>query len=596
MKLLKERQITPTEKRVNLINPVVDLESIPESARTTGNEWLDLGLNTAIKFADKLHETKRKNEIAELEIKKIERLNSYEAEWSGKDRYSDDNYEEYLKGLNSILDENMALSEGTKYLSKDDVNSWRNSAKMDKASKQYEAQGKKAEYDIKFNIDKTMINYQGLMMNYANARSEKEADTYLKQGMELLNTLNPFINDGELLKMQFTALTDAQTQRTQRQITSIINSSMSTREKREALANFKEGLKSSEVYDKNASELVRKGIIPKEMQTAFASASRDAIQSSTLQAGGYISKLEAQIRDEEYRIREETERAKILAMEDYKKGKLALDDALLDGDFGKVVNMLEDEPYTMEDILTSPSITEKYLGKTPKQVINEGGFIPSMDRDTLNQLLEEKNKDDAGGIPRNLTVGSVMGRITQTENPEIQQNQLRELYSRNVISQAEYGLYNQGKSEMIDYLSIGEKNAKSNKVSLSNFAKNDPLANQLRALPYEQGVLAVQALHGAVESGKFDVLMEAGDKFDSVSLKRAYNSSETFRNYTQEVINAFSNVELNKYQKARINKEKAFDIYDTKKTKGIKNRLKTVEKGLQPVVQLQQEDELLGWE
>lgn len=595
MKLLKERNVTSKNQQVQLINPAIDLQSIPESARTTGNEWLDLGLNTAIKFADKLHETKRKNELAELEVKKAENFNQFEAEWAGKDKFSDENYENYIQGLNKVLDANQSLTEGTRYLNKDDVNSWRNSSKMDRANKQFEAEGRKAEYDIKFTIDKTMVNYQGLMMNYANAQSEKEADGYLKQGMELLQTLNPFVNDGELLKMQFKALTDAQVQRTERQVSTIINSSMSIQDKRKALMNFKSGLKSSEVYTQNSEELVRKGIIPKEVSGAFASASQEAIQGSLLQANGYISRLEAQIRDEEYRIAREQENARIQALDKYKEEKLKLNDALMDSDFLKAVNLIEDEPYTMDDILTSPSLTVKYLGKTPAQIIDEGGYVPSMDRDTLNQLLEEKNKDLAGGIPRNLTVDSVMNRVMLSDNIDIRKNMVRELFSRGVITQAEYGLYNQSKPEMIDYLRKGEEKASLNKVSLSNFAMTNEFANKLRALK-DKSPIAIQMLHGAVESGKFGVLLEAGDKFDSVSLNRAYHTNPQFREFANEAINAVDNIDITKYEKAQINRTKMFDVFDTKKGKAIKNRLKTFESGIHPMVQLQSEDELLGWD
>lgn len=595
MKLLKERTNTSKDQSVRLINPVVDLQSIPESARTTGNEWLDLGLDTAIKFADKLHETKRKNEMAELQVKKVENLNQFEAEWAGKDKYSDENYKEYIQGLNKVLDTNQALADGTLYLNKDDINSWRNSSKMDRANRQYEAEGRKAEYDIRFNIDKTMVNYQGLMMNYANARSEKEADEYLKQGMELLQTLNPFINDGELLKMQFKALTDAQVQRTERQVSTIINSSMSIQDKKKALQDFKSGLKTSEVYTQNSEELVRKGIIPKDVSGAFASASQEAIQGSLLQANGYISRLEAQIRDEEYRIAREQENARIQAMDKYKQDKLKLNDALMDNDFLKAINLVEDEAYTMDDILTSPSLTKKYLGKTPAQIIDEGGYVPSMDRDTLNQLLEEKNKDIAGGIPRNLTVDSVMNRVMMSDNVDVRKNMVRELFSRGVITQAEYGLYNQSKPEMIDYLRKGEEKASLNKVSLSNFAMTNKLAKKLRALK-SKSPIAIQMLHGAVESGKFDVLIEAGDKFDSATLDYVYNSNSKFREFADEAINAVDNIDITKYEKAQINRTRMFDVFDTKKTKGIKNRLKTFETGVHPMVQLQSEDELMGWD
>ena len=564
------------------VNPIVDTREITK-AGTSGNELTDIIYDKAKGIVNNLTELKRQNELTKIELDANQKIQDYELSWTTpdingniKDKYSDENYPEYLDGLQKIYDENKLLITDTKYTNASDVNKWEKTVQTNLNNAFYTEEGKKSEYDINKATDETLLNIDSIDSQII---ANGDADGKLtEQKLALYNGLEKLgIPEHKIEAMKIKSLVDTDVARMKLEIQEVVDSTLSIEKKRERLIEIKNGFNTKSVYTDNAEQAVEKGLINKKYASFYKDYSERTIKEAMLSADGHIANMELRIRDEEYRNTTAIE-SKIRQREkQIEKDQSTVIQAVKTGDNYKAISIIEDRPITGYDLVSNIELSQKYYGFTPEEILwkqeSNNKYIATKGIYEINNIKHTSALDKQNGIKRSVTVESLYNDITNENlDDNEKENSKREYIGNGLISNLEYGVMNgtvrfetDTKQNMINYSDIGKSNTKDNKLkAFSEINVSSNLAKAVSKLDYYQKEEVSNIIIGAIKSKTEFIGKFSGGPITLGAVNKKYNSDPSFREFVDDVIQGVKSSDKTKYISQDMKKQDYINMVNKK--------------------------------
>lgn len=612
-KFLNSVKIAPNGTQPMFINaPRIDTNEI-KKAGTTGSEIMDTVYNGAMKIAQNLNELKRQNELADVKIQANKNLQDYELQWSEpyEETYIDengqtkkrmatknkfDNYKEYKAGLNAVYEQNKLLISNTSYTTEADVDSWDKAVSMDLNNANFKADGEQAEYEIKKEVDKSLLKIDGLKASYIATGNESDRLSILNiyDGM---SSLMPQENI-EVLKIK--TLADMNMSRLEQELKYKLNNTNSIEDKMKEVKIFRDDLNNKEALDSKIKKYIEKGIVPAEYSEMYKDFVTKNIKDNMISSGGVLDQLQTQIRNEKYQNETRLELEKLKMENNILKAKNEIRVSMKTGDDFKVISTAEDREITGGELINETALTQKYYGKDPQDILwnknddsaivnSTGNYIPTISEYQINQLKNSARVDSLNGIPRNKTVEGYYEKINTLDGNE-KENLRREYKARGLVSPMEDGLMSGNITTSLDINDvINDANIGSNSGlnKTNDFAgiPNTKLGTKVNKLDYYQKHQLAEMIVGGVLNNRFGSAIDP--KTITVgTIDQQYTNSPEVQKTIDEYINIIESIDKQKYKKINMKQDiQQLDrmIYE-KYNKPIKIREKTKESGLQPKV------------
>lgn len=584
----------------SFVNNTPNVEAI-QRASTTGNRLNDIVLGTAIKYAQKLDDMKRSNEIAQSKIALQRELQNYELSWQDKDRFSDENYSAYQDGLNNIYEKARMDFADTKYTREEDVLSWGNQIDSQKDTSLYQARGAKADYDIKKTTTESITNANALLELY-----QQNGDDNLK--VEAINMLNNLENIGvprhKIEEMKIKQLINADKNMLEIKINEVINNpNLSIDEKRKQVLSLQKNLLDDGTYKTATQIAIDEGGISKEFADAYENQLKATYKQAFLKEDGIVDRLNTQIRNEQYRIDTAIENDRLRAENEKLKAKNDVIKAYKSGNDYKVISTIEGREISPYEMVVNQDLSKKYYGRTPEEILNDNGYIPTHSIYEINDIKNKARVDEDNRINRDVTVDSIYDDIlNKSENENEFKNSERELIVNGVITQLEANIHNGqakfeyttqdssiviSKSEAINNANVGRKNSSYNKIRdfVGLSAKSD-LYKKIEGLDGNKKHMVSEMIVGSILNTKFSTLF-GGKDITIGTVNAQYNNNPDFREYVNAIINGVSGMDNSKYKKANLlNEDYGRKIEDRfNDEQATKVRRTTLESGTEPYVE-----------
>ncbi len=564
MKLLNKREVTGLPSSMNLVKTKSDTRDI-EKIATTGDSTGDIIVAHAIKTSQEMENTKRLNELAEMKIKSNGMVQSYEAEWAGKDKFSDENYKLYEEGLNKIYSDIDSLTKGKKFINDEDAAGWQLSTKANKESNFYANLGQKNQYDIKSTVDSTMINKEGLIQDYINNPNEKEAEKSRLEAVKLMDSLSGIIPKTEIENMKIETLVKASAQKVQAQANSIINDpKKSLQQKREMLQSLQKGLTDKSVFSGEAGKVVKNGEISKEFESAYANILESEMKNFSTKSDGLISQLNQQIETQQFRAEQKKLSQERRITKQYIDERMKLYDYTRNGNNLNAVNLASKTAYTQDELLEDPKLMRDYFGKDSAQIIDENGFVGTLGIYKTNDMKNKSRIRKESGINR-VEVLEELYSESGEKGTLLNEDIRREMLSAGVVDTFEDSLKNG------DFLSVPQRNdfildrergreqENFNKVRFSEISEkySGGLTKKVAELDsdYQKRVLT-EIMLGKVLKGQYGAVADLKTGFNSTSIRQLYTGNEDFKRDFDNTTEMLKNVKPKKYKRAQVDFKK----------------------------------------
>lgn len=523
-RFLRQRNVTAESTGVNFINPTINAQEIVH-AGTSGNKMVDMAFDTAIKMATKLEHNKRVNELSQAELTANNNIKEYETQWTGVNKFSDENYAKYMEGLNEVMTKNKGLLENTRFTKKEDIDKWDLNMSKTKSNLEFTALGQKNQYDIKDAIGKTTLNAEGLSNLSAYETDPSKSNDYLTQSLKSLDTLKGFVDEVELLKMKTNIVNKTTSTRLENQIQDVMNSpNYSLEQKMTMISDVKSGISNSAPYKQTIDGLVKSGAINKADAETMLNNNKAYIEEYSNKADGMINRLNGELENQRYQEEQKTLTAERQLQKNYTDEMLSVDSNIRSGNNNIAISKVEGQPFTPDEIMANSVITKKYWGDTTENIIGSGQYISVISTTETSRMNNEIKIAMESGATRATALENVITYISKypvgsTERQNIERN----LVARGVISSYEIQLYTASDTDinMINNISSVSDSVykKFDYASVSKY--NTGLSNKLGELsdPMQMAV-AQKALIGAMSTGEINI--GAGNKPNATSLNLAY--------------------------------------------------------------------------
>lgn len=588
-RLLSQHNVEGINSKTNFVNPRIDTESLVR-ASTSGNKIMDMVFDKAISLANNINEVKRQNKLAELQIEAQKNIDDYELQWKSVDRYSQENYDEYLKGLNQVYEKNKNLIAGTDYyINESDVNSWRNKIDSEAGVELYRQSGLKAQYEIKKAADETTLNIEATKSNYIQTGDENLKETMIKL-YDSLKSLGVPEHEIELMKIK--SLIDSDSSRIQVEADSILNNpDLTLEQKMEMIKTLNINLNNKQLMEEDVNEAVKKGYISNDMADVYKKYSDTVRLNKWNSSNGILSKLEEQIRNENYRIQTQTENERLKIENKILKEKADVKTNIKNGNNLNAISIIEGRPVDPTEMITTPGLSEKYYGYAPNDILKKNEYIQTASTYEINNIKNQARIDKINNVQRSQTVGGIFERIDNIQDYNLKENIKREYISNGVINGFELHLYeNQSSSaiqytEMIDYLDIGGSNGTLNKMGGFVGIADANIREALQPLgnDFNKRELVSQIIVGGILSGRFGTAIDTTKGITATTFRQTYKLNKDFKDFVDDTIKAVSTYEPIKYKKADIKYDNYDRIIDKKyENETITIRRQSMEKGLTP--------------
>lgn len=605
-KFLSNVNIEQNISTPSFVNPSVDTRDIAR-AGTTGNELTDIIFDKSIQMANKVTNLKRQNELADIKIQASKNIQDYELEWSKKDKYSDENYNDYISGLQGIYEKNRTLISNTSFTKEEDVNAWDKQTNLDWDNTNFKTNGEKAQYDIKKITDETTLKIDSLNNEYI---STGDKNTRL-QILKLYDGLSEIgIPQYEIEHMKVKTLVDSDLARMKQEINLIINDpKKSIEDKVKLVSDLNKGLSGDTLYNNDMEVALKNGYIDKNSAEIYKSYAKKSIQDGWLNSGGVLEKLNQNIRDEQYRIETQIATEQLKRENQILKEKEDVGNYFKGGNDLKGISLLEGYNVTGRDMVVNQGLAMKYYGETPqnilwqtddngKKIFKKNGYIPTLSTYEINDLKNKARIDSENKIARSETAYNVYSNIINLDGNE-KENLQREYIANGVMTSLEVGLMNgevvpqmSDTYEMIDYANIGSSSSRFNKlggfVGIGNGSTTSDLRKELDKLgnDYYKKQQLSEIVVGAMVSGKFGITFDGTKGIDATTFRIAYNTNSGFRAFVNDSINVVNQIDRTKYKKAPMKEIDYRTIIDKKyDNKPIQIRRKTLETGTEPYIE-----------
>ena len=534
---------------------------------------------------------KANNEKAKHSIELQKNLQEYENMWqeSGDNKYSDENYDRYLSGLNEIYDTAKMNFATTKYTRESDVLNWENSIDEDRNKSIFMQNGEKAKFDIQAVTDETLTNVSAMANNYIMNGNYQD----LQDAVALLDGLSDFIPKHQLDEMKRKQVMNAERNKMNNDIERIVNSSMSVEEKRNSLDKLREGIANNKkAYDYMGKQAVEMGLYSDEK---VAISDYQAMYNEALNtSGGIINRFETQIRDEKYRNDVARENYRYKLEEERYKTKETIIKAINGRDDIKAINLIEGRTVTPEDMVSSEVLAKRYYGNTPHEILKENNgveYIPTVSTYEVNQVKNKFRIDEENKVDRNEQIAPLIEDINSTENLDVRENKKREYIANGLTSQLEVSLSDGSVSsdfipstDAITYSHIGKKNSGKNKLNnLGGISPSQPLGVAIGTIKdnYYKREQVSEIITGAILNGRFGVIF-SGKEITPQAVNVAMKGNKDFEQFVIETVKLVNQLPSKKYRKANMNIKEDIDAVVDKRfseLKGLQLRQSTKEKG-----------------
>lgn len=594
-KFLKEVGVENLSTTPNFINTPVNTQDIIKA--TSGNKLNDIVLDTAISYAKKLDKMKASNEIAKSEISLNNKIKEYELSWQKQDKYSAENYEKYKSGLASIYDEAKANFANTQYTTEADVLNWENKVNQSQANALYTQDGEKANYDIKKTTDETLTNVSGLLGEYSASGDE----SIKLKALDMMNNLESIgIPKWEIEQKKIKLLVKADSDKLEIDINKIINNpNLSLEEKKNQIQIMRDNLSNQDMFKLYADESIKNKYLDKNSADALISYSKSVYQDKFLKAGGVLESMETSIRNEQYRIQTQLENEQLKRENTILREKQEVGNYLRSGNDIKAVAVLEGREIVGYDMVANEDLAQKYYGNTPKQILSNNEYIPTLSTFEINDMKNKARVDAQNNIVRAETVSAFYENIKDIDNLQEKENIQREYIANGVMTDFEMNLMNgnlqpqqSGTYEMINYADIGSNNSRLNKlggfVGIGSGSATRELRGQLDKLgnDYYKKQQLSEVVVGAMISGKFGIAFDGTKGIDTTSFRQAYNNNPDFKAFVDDTIEIISQSNPQKYRKANMKDIDYKNVIDEKYgNKPVEIRRTTLEKGDEPYIE-----------
>lgn len=587
-RFIRDRKITQEESSVKFIGGNINTQAIVEAGTaTSGNKMVDMAFDTAIKLATKLEDANRKNELAQAEITADSNLKEYEAQWSGVNKFSNENFSKYKEGLNEVFSTNKKLLQDSSFTKKEDIDKWDLRNERNKADSEYTTLGQKNQYDIKEAIGKTTLMAEGLMNLSAYETNPTKSNEYLTQALGNLNSLKGFVDEVELLKLKTNILNKSTSTRLENQIQDITNNpNYSLEKKMELIKNVKSGISNSSPYEQTINGLVKSGAINKADAETILNNNMAYTQDYVNKTDGMISRLHAQIENQRYQEEQKTLTAQRQLQKSYTDEILSVDSNIRSGNNNIAISKVEGQPFTPDEIMGNSIITTKYFGATTEKIINNDGYISVISTTETSRMKSEIESAKNSGASRSDSIRNAIDVLNEyAPGSTARKNMERNLVARGVLPSYEIELYTDNTDDirMINNIS-NVSNSDYGKFNYSDISKyNNEFTGQMNGLTLYQQSVATKAIIGAMNTG--EIVIGVGNKPNAVGANLAYRNSAENRTIINSIIKRASTLKTMPIKETKPKRESFKDAIDNKykekdillkETMGVKR--KTVER------------------
>lgn len=598
-KFLKEVKVDSIATAPSFVNTPINTQEIIQA--TTGNKLNDIVLDTAISYSKKLDKMKASNEIAKSEIALNNAIKEYELSWQKRDKYSDENYNEYKTGLAKIYDEAKANFSNTQYTTEADVLEWENKINQSQANALYTQDGERANYDIKKTTDETLTNVSGLLGEYSATGDEN-----LKlKALDMMNRLEDIgIPKGEIEQKKIKLLVKADSDKLEIDINKIINNpNLSLEDKKNQIKLMRDNLSSQDMFKLYTDESIKNKYLDKNSADTLMSYSKAIYQDKFLKAGGVLENMESSIRNEQYRIQIQLENEQKQKEESIAKEKQNVANYMRSGNDIKAVAILEGREIVGYDMIENVDLSQKYYGNTPKDILDKNEYIPTLSTYEINDMKNKARVDKENNIARYETSVALFENIASTSTRQERDNLKREYVVNGIMSQLEVDLLdnkvtpqNSTVDELINYSDLGARNSRLNKlggfVGIGSGSATKEIREKLDKLgnDYYKKQQLSELIVGGMISGRFGITFDGTKGIDATSFRQAYNNNAEFKAFVDDSINILSQTSFTKYKKAEMKEINYNEIIDNKYgNKPIKTRRQSLEKGEEPYIEIYNE-------
>lgn len=556
------------------VNAGIDANKIARVA-TSGSAIQDIAFNAAEKIVNKISNLKRVNELSSLEIELNKKINDYDAEWTKKDKFDPQNYQDYTSGLNKIYEDGKASIASSEYTSSEDVLTWKTNIENNKNNNLYKVNGLKNQYDIKKETNAALINIEALSSEYTVTGNEETQNKIL----EIYNNLeNVGVPKHEIENLKMRSLVKNDSNRIEYEINNVINNtSLSTQDRLSLLKQLSKNYSTDEIYQVDADNAVKKGLISKEYADSYKSISKTSIDNLINGANGIINRMNEQIRNEQfmneqraYQYQEKINRAINNDIAD-------VNNSINSGNDTKAISTMEGETVLPSDIINDYTKSNKYYGKDSVEMLKNNEYIPVFGIYELNDIKNKNKIAYENGVKRSDIVNETYQSLNNLEDDE-KQHAVNQLLENGVITPIEYNLKvnkNQNISvdesnidEIVNSEFIGKSKTNYNKlngfVGMSNKSSlvnniNEKIGDNMGKRNSLSNIIT-----GAITSGKFGVAMDITGGVTPGTLNQQYNNNPEFKKFVDDAITTISNVDMIIPKKAKLNKVDVRDIINSK--------------------------------
>jgi len=553
-KFIKQVNLNTIQANPNLISPNINTQNI--SKVTSGNVSLDIAYKVAGQMATKLDSAKRSNELAKLKIEANNRIQEYESQWEGKDKFSDDNYQAYIDGLNQVYELNKSLIGDTKYTKEEDVNQWYNTVNGSAANKNFVLQGQKNEYDSKKVVDDTIFVATGLMYDYINNDNKTEAEKSREEALKGFDKLKGLIPESNIREMKMNTLLKGSGERLKRKAQEIIDSNdLSIEEKQEALTQLTKGSENKAVYEIEIDNLIAEGSLDKENRDTYLSnlenSTKDFIRNNS-------NKLKAQLENQKYTLDRKVEAEKEKLRSKYVTDYRRIDSNIRSGNYTIAISDVEETPLTPTDIMQNSYISKKYFGDTVQDIVNNGEFVQMYSTTETSRFKQEIQANENAGQDRSTSISSVTSLIESYDDDPIQkENMIRSLLSRGVVNVEDVELYKTS-PETLNYISAGKQTKKAKNILYSELSDKGGIAKAISQynLSISKQTMLNNYILGQIVTGNINWSSQLD--YTAQNFNREYRRNLSFRQIVDGAIGDISGIKEYRI-KERKAKPKAFE-------------------------------------
>lgn len=560
-----------------------------EMAATSGNKMMDVAIDHAVKLADKLIENKRLIELSGIKIDSNKAIGDYEAQWVGRDKYSNENYDNYMGGLNDVMENNRNLINGTVWTNKTDVEKWdlESDDAINKA--RYTNAGQWKIADNKRLVGEIDIQIEGQMADYESNQDTALANASRKSAMELYSSLkNLGVPEHEIEKMKIDRLIKSDLKRIEAQSETIVNdTNTNNEEKRALLQDIKAGIDSKGTYDGEANTLLSEGVFSnKEVATSYANQLENKMQDFANKSNGLIQRFGEAIQNQEYQERQRVESTRANLQTKYDNNLQEIDSNMRMNNDVLAVSKAEGVNVTYDDIINDAVLTKKYWGGTLADIVNtkstvelfgadtivtsKGEYIQFLSSTEISKTNAEIKINQDAGVPRSEAIGNVMTSINSIEDTDARTNAMRAYVGAGVLSPEDYKLSTLGTydaKKLLDTTALGKTTTQGAKINYGTLPGNNNRTKNLMLGLNSKGVQIVNnSIVGAVMLGELPLGKQ--EKLDASTIARKYQSDRAWTDFINKnvalcQISKFrSGDALDKFSARKANKESVLSNFN----------------------------------